>query len=98
FEITVGSGHATFADSNHVAIDRRAHRASRLTPLEPSIDENLRQPFLFRLAADTPGTGDDHRSDAFGHLEPFHMQRRASQIADAGIRARADEDVLDREI
>src|SRR5260221_13219111 len=51
-EIAVGRGDAALAGRDRVAVHRQAHRAARLAPFEPAVEEGTGDPFGLRRTLD----------------------------------------------
>ena len=94
-EVPVGGRRDALAGTRRIAVHRDAHRAPGLAPLEAGIAEDAVEALGLRGAPDQPRAGDDHR----GHdrSPPAHDRRRRTQVLDPAVRARPDEDAVDRD-
>src|ERR1051326_2056861 len=99
FEVPIGCAGAPFPRRQNVCVHPDAHTASRITPLEAGIPEDLIQSFLLSLSFDYPGTGNHERLFDPG-TDPLSLKdtRRQPQVLNAGIRARPDEHSIERYI
>src|SRR5260370_8325271 len=94
-EIAVRGRGAALFGFQLVGIHRKAHRAARLAPFEPGLDENLVEAFGFRLLLHEARTRYDHRVEiAIDGLAFDHLGRRA-QILDPAIASGTADDTFD---
>src|SRR5215472_11004159 len=92
FEVAVRRRRRALAGLETVGVHRQAHRAARVTPLEPGVAEHAVQALLLGLRLDQPGPRHHHRKpDVRGDTPSAHYRSRRAQVLDARIRARADE-------
>jgi energy-coupling factor transporter ATP-binding protein EcfA2 len=99
FEIAVRGRRAALARLQPVGVHRQTHRATRLTPLEAGGDENLVQALGLGLALDQAGARHHQRQlDVGGTWRPLSHGSRLTQILDARVGARADEDLVDGDL
>src|SRR6202034_3093252 len=94
-EVTVGRRGAALLGLELVRVHRKAHRATRLAPIEASLGENLVQAFGFRLLLHDSRAGYDHRIDVGVHRLALGDFRRRAQILDPAVGAGADEDAVE---
>ena len=86
-EIAVRGRRAALARLQLVGVHAEAHRAAGLAPVEAGVDEDLVEPFRFRLLLHEAGAGDDHRADALMDLSALGDGGRGAQILDAAVGA-----------
>src|SRR5690606_31820653 len=92
FEVTVGGGRAMFAIAQLVGVHGQTHGATRLTPLETSVEENLVQTFFFRLFFHQTRTRYHQRLlNSGSHFTAFGHFRSGAQVFDPGVGAGTDE-------
>src|SRR4051795_13624709 len=89
-EVAVRGRGAALARGEDVRVHAQAHRAAGRAPVEAGVPEDRVQALLLGLRADLLGAGDDHRAHAGRDLAPAHDLGGGAQVADAGVRARAD--------
>ena len=82
-----------------VRVHRQAHRAARLTPFKTGFEEDLVQPFGFRLGFNQPGTW--HHNGLFdgrGHLAALGDHRRGAQVFDPRVGAGTDKHAVQLDV
>src|SRR6478672_9678749 len=97
-EIPVRGRRATLARRHEIRIHREAHRAAGKAPLEARVEEDAVQALLLRLASHLRRPGDHERRYARVDLPARDDGGRRAEILDPGVRARADEDVVDGDV
>src|SRR3954471_19014925 len=97
-EVAVGGRSAALARGEDVRVHAQAHRAARGAPVEAGAAEDLVEALALGLRADLLGAGNDHRAHTRGDLAPAHDLRGRAQVADAGVRAGADEHAVELEL
>src|SRR3954451_22271448 len=91
-EVAVRGRGAALARLQDVRVHAQAHRAARGAPVEAGVAEDLVEALGFGLRRHLLGAGDDHGADRARDFAALHDLRRGAQVADAGVRAGADED------
>ena len=98
FEVAVAGRGTALARRELVGIHCQAHAAARLTPLEARLSKDLIEAFGFGLLLDLAAAGHDHRADVVGNFVSVGDLRGGAEIFDAGVRAGADENAIDRHL
>ncbi len=99
FEVAVRRRSATFARAQAVGVHSQTHGATRLAPLETRGLENFIQAFFFRLRLNQARTGHDQgKLDVLGDMPVLDYRRGGAQILDARISARADKNLVERNL
>src|ERR1700730_18326089 len=93
FVVAVGRGRAALAGRDQLAVRAVAHRASGIAPLEAGVDKNAIEPLGFGLPLHRARTGRNHAGN--DRTAPLEHPRRSTQILDAAVGARADENPID---
>ena len=78
-----------------VAVHRDAHRAARLAPVGARGAEDVGEALALGLRLHLLGAGHDHDAQAVGDAATLEERGRLAQVADAAVRAGADEDGVD---
>src|SRR6266404_7406117 len=94
-EVAVRGGDRVLAGRQLVAIHRDAHRAAGLSPLRPGGPEDLVQTLALGLSLHLVGAGHDHHPDAVRDVTILEDRSSEAEVADAAVRAGADEDDID---
>src|SRR3954449_11830065 len=94
-EVAVRGRGAALAGLEDVGVHAQAHRAARAAPVEARGAEDLVEALLLGLLLHLHRAGDDHRVDVARHLAPLDDLGGGAQVADARVRARADEDPVE---
>src|SRR5438067_797916 len=87
FEVAVRRRGATLPWAKLVGIHRKAHRASRLAPVETRRLEDLVEPFSLGLLLHQAGARHDHGIDVAVDVLALGDARGRAQILDAAIGA-----------
>ena len=87
---------AALAGRGDVGVHAQAHRAARAAPVEAGGAEDLVEALGLGLALHLHRARDDHRVDVRGHPAALDDRGGGAQVADARVRARADEDAVER--
>src|SRR5437588_10546790 len=90
-EVAVRRRGNALARGGHVGIHAQAHRAAGAAPVEPGAPEHLVEALALGLRLDLLRARDDHRVEVARHLPAIDDRGRRAEIADARVRARADE-------
>ena len=85
-----------FARRDDVAVGAEAHGAAWLAPFEAGVEKLPMQALALRCALNRYGAGHDPGAHACGDLVAGQRRCRLAQIRQASVRARADEDPVDR--
>src|SRR5262245_25589294 len=95
-EVAIAGRCTTFAGLQSVGIHREAHRAAWCAPLEARVDEDFCEPLAFRLLLDETRAWYHQRLfERACNVSAAHDGRGRTQILDARIRTRADEDAIE---
>src|SRR5437763_188032 len=94
-EVAVARADGVFARTDLVTIHGKAHTAARLAPLGAGGFEDFVQALLLGLALDLLRAGHDQHARARVDRAAFKQAGRHTQVADARVGARADEDDVD---
>ena len=97
-EVAVRGRGAALARAQDVGVHAEAHRAARHAPVEAGLAEDLVEALGLGLRLDLLGAGHDHRVDARRDLAPVDDLGGGAQVADARVRARADEHAVERDL
>ena len=97
-EIAVAGRGAALARLQLVGVHRQTHRAACQTPLEPRVEENLRQPFRFGLRPHQTRARHHHRAQALLDLVALQDGGGGAQILDPAVGARSDEHGINRDV
>src|SRR4051794_28473622 len=97
-EVAVRGRRAALAGLEDVGVHAQAHRAPRAAPVEAGGLEDLVEALLLGLALHLHRAGDDHRVDVAGAPAALDDARGGAQVADARVRARADEDAVEPDL
>src|SRR5262249_7640498 len=95
-EVSVARAHGVLSRLDLIAVHGDAHRAAGFTPLGARFAEDAVGPFCLRLTLDGLRPGYDERSHAGRNAAALEDACRRSKIRDARVRARTDEDDVDR--
>src|SRR5258706_371224 len=94
-EVAIRGGDRVLAGRQLVAVHRDAHRAAGLAPLRSGGPEDLVETLALGLSLHLVGAGDDHDPDAVRDVTVLEDRRRGAEVAEAAVRAGADEDDID---
>src|SRR5262245_44935703 len=94
--IAVGGGGHPLAGPRGLTVDPDAHRAARLPPLEARLGEDAVEPLNLGRLTDEAGARHDPRRH-HGASSLRHTGGGA-EILQPAVRARADEDAIDRHV
>lgn len=95
FEVAVGGTGAAFLRGENVRVHTQTHGASRLSPLETSICENLVETLGFRLLLNETGSGDNHCAlDVGGNLFASNHPGRCPQVFNTSVGARTNKNFV----
>src|SRR6516162_5211126 len=97
-EIAVRRGGTALARSEDVRVYPEAHRAPGAPPLEARRLEDLSQTLVLGLPLHLRRPRDDDRGHALGDAPAGDDLRSRAEVLDPGVRARADEDLVDRDV
>mmetsp|Transcript_80846 Transcript_80846/g.160658 ORF Transcript_80846/g.160658 Transcript_80846/m.160658 type:complete len:297 (-) Transcript_80846:505-1395(-) len=78
-----------------VSVHGEAHRAARHAPIETRLHQHLVEALLLRLLLHHPRAWDDHRLHMRRHLTTLGNRCDSTDVLDATVGARADEDLVD---
>src|SRR5262245_37905893 len=95
FEISIAGGSTPLAWFELVRVHCQAHAATRFSPFEAGVTEDTIESLLFGLRLYLAAARHHHRRNFRSHMVTAQHVRRAAQILDASVGARADEDTLD---
>src|SRR4051794_39049408 len=87
FKVAIRGRGASLFRVQLVRIHCKTHRAAWLAPLKSGLDEDLVQPFGFRLLLHNSGAGYDHGIDVAIDGLAFRDLRRRAQVLDASVGA-----------
>src|SRR5437660_4680578 len=95
-EITVRCASASFAGGQHVVVHANTHAASGIAPFKSCLAENAVEPFLFRIGFDhTRARYNQSGLESGRDVFATNQARHRTQILEARIRARPDENAID---
>src|SRR5436853_5870148 len=94
-EVAVRCRGAALAGLEDVRVHAQAHGAARAAPLEARGLEDPIEALGLGLRLDADGARHHHRADAVGHPAPLDHLGGGAEVADARVRARADEHALE---
>src|ERR1700679_567492 len=97
-EVAIAGGGAALAWFEDIRVHTQAHGAARLAPLEAGSAEDVVQTLFLSLPLDELRAGHHHCADGRRNMVSLHHSSSSPQIADARVRARADEDAVHRNI
>jgi hypothetical protein len=97
-EVAVGGRRRPLAGGQLVRVHAEAHRAARLAPVEPGLDQDLGDALGLGRGLHEPGAGHDHRLDAVGDRAALHHLGDRAQVLDPPVGARADEHLVELEV
>ncbi len=95
-EVAVGRAHGVLPGGELVAVHGEAHRAAGLAPLGTGGLEDLVETLALGLGLHLLGARDDHDPRGLADLPALEDGGSEAQVADAAVRAGADEDDIDR--
>jgi len=99
FEVAVRRAGTALTRRKNVGVHAQAHGTASLSPLETGILEDLVKTLLFSLLLHQAGTGHDHDTlEVRSGLLSLDNVRRNSQILDASVGTRSDEDLVENDI
>src|SRR3954452_24355779 len=97
-EVAVRGRGAALAGLEDVGVHAQAHRAAGAAPVEAGGAEDLVEPLGLGLGGHRLGARDDHRVDVAGHLAALDQLGGGAKVADAAVRAGADEDAVEPDL
>src|SRR3954454_25078323 len=97
-EVAVGGRGAALAGLQDVGVHPQAHRAAGPAPVEAGGLEDLVEALPLGLGLHLHRAGDDHRVDVARDPAALDDLRGGAQVADARVRARADEDAIESDL
>src|SRR6058998_1540254 len=95
-EVAVAGADGVLPRAELVAVHGDAHRAAGLAPLPARLAEYAVEPLRLRLSLHLLRAGHDEQPYVGGDLPAAQQRRRQTQVAEAGVGARADEHHVDR--
>src|SRR4051794_23339017 len=97
-EVAVRGRGAALAGAQRVGVHPQAHAAARAAPVEAGGAEHLVEALRLGLLLDLHRTRDHHRVDRRSDLAALDDLGGGAQVADARVRARADEDAVQADV
>src|SRR5262245_34484474 len=97
-EVAVRGRGAPLAGREHVRVHSEAHRAPGVAPFETRRLEDTVETFVLGQLLHDRRARDDHRPDARVDALACDNGRGGSQVLDPRVRARADEDAVERDV
>src|SRR5437764_13556656 len=98
FKVSIAGRGATLARLQDVRVHSQTHRTAALAPFKTCVEKDAIKPFGFGGALDCLRAWHNHRPHILIDPIASHHTRRRSQIFDARVRARADEDAINRNL
>src|SRR3954468_3092662 len=97
-EVAVRGRRHALARRRDVGVHAQAHRAARAAPVEAGRAEDLVEDLCLSLRLHLGAAVDDARVPVAADAAPVDAFRGAPQVADARVRARADEHAVEADL